>query len=146
MKKITVLLFALILVLSLAACGAGESGNSGGNTPSTEPVMINAYIDIDYPDESGIADVDDLLMQIPEGTTAFEMLQLYAQENNVEIVFEDRDAGKYVTSINGIAENSRASWAYEIDDAMTLDEPDRYVVKEGQEIIWEYDEWHDIND
>lgn len=146
MKKITVLLLALILVLSLAACGAGESGNNGENAPVTDPVMINAYIDIDYPDESGIADVDDLLMQIPEGTTAFGMLQLYAQENNVEVVYEDRDAGKYVTSINGVAENSRAGWAYEIDDAMTLDEPDKYVVKEGQEIIWEYHDWHDTDD
>lgn len=146
MKKLTALLSVLILVLSLAACGADSNDNNGGGIPATDQVMINAYIDIDYPDGSGLADVDELRMQIPEGTTAFEMLQIYAEENDVEIVFEDREAGKYVTSINGVEENSRASWTYEIDDAMTLDEPDVYVVKEGQEIIWEYHDWHDMDD
>ena len=137
MKRILIVLMALVMVFAMAACGGGNSTSEGQ--------MIDVCIEIDYPDMAGAPDVEDYKFQIPEGTTALDMLHAYGEAANVEIVMSDTSATAYVISIGGVAETEGAGWIYEIDDAMTLDPADKYIVKQGDEIKWEFISWNDMD-
>ena len=138
MKKLAVLFMAMIMVFSMSACGSGSDG-------AGDAEMITVYIEIDYPDGCGEADVEDYQMQVPEGTNALEMLQLYAEENDIEVTLADTSPTMYVTSINSIAETDSAGWVYEVSDEMTMDAADQYIVEDGQEITWEYMSWSEMS-
>ncbi len=136
MKKVLVILMTLVMVFAMTACGGGSSEAPAGT--------ITVEIEIDYPDESGVADVEEFEFQVAEGTTALDMLHAFGEENNVEIVMSDTSATAYVTSIGGIAETDGAGWVYEVDGEMTLDAANEYVVKNGSEITWEFMSWGDM--
>ena len=137
MKKVLVVLMTLIMVFVVSACGNTQS--TGGNGQ-----MIDVCVDIDYPDEAVIPDVEEYQLQVPEGTTALEMLHAYGEATGVEITMSDTSATAYVTSIGGVKETKDAGWVYEIDDEMTLETADKYVVKQGTEITWEYMSWAEM--
>lgn len=139
MKKLAALLMAIVMVLSVTACG-------GGNASDDEGAMITAYIEIDYPDGCGVSDVEEFPVEIPDGTNAMEMLQLYADANNVKVTLADTSPTIYVTSIGGVAENADAGWVYEVNDEMTMDAADQHIVKEGQMITWEYMTWSELSE
>ncbi len=136
MKKLAVILMTLIMVFSMAACGGSDNGGNGE--------MITVFIEIDYPDGCGIADVEDFQMQVAEGTNALEMLQQYGEENEVEIVMAATSPTAYVTAINGVAETADAGWVYEVNDEMTMDAADKCILEEGMGITWEYMTWGDL--
>ena len=127
------------MVFAMTACGGGSNAGGSGQ-------MIDVCIEIDYPDVEGQPDVEDYKFQIPEGSTALDMLHAYGEEAGVEIVMSDTSATAYVTSIGGVAETDGAGWVYEVDDEMTLDAADQYVVKQGAEITWEYMSWDEMGD
>ena len=138
MKKVLIVLMTLVMVFAMAACGGGSNAGGSGQ-------MIDVCIEIDYPDVPGTPDVEDYRFQIPEGSTALDMLNLYAEEAGVEIVMSDTSATAYVTSIGGVAETDGAGWVYEVDDEMTLDAANEYIVKQGAEITWEFTSWADMD-
>lgn len=140
MKKVLVVLMTLIMVFAMTACG-GAGGSASGDGP-----MIDVCIEIDYPDVEGMPDVEDYKFQIPEGSTALDMLHAYGEEANVEIVMSDASDTAYVTSIGGVAETDGAGWVYEVDDEMTLDAADEHIVKQGAEIKWEFMSWAEMGD
>lgn len=140
MKKVLIVLMTFVMVFAMTACG----GTGGG--ASSDAQMIDVCIEIDYPDVEGMPDVEDYKFQIPEGSTALDMLNLYAEAEGVEIVMSDTSATAYVTSIGGVAETDGAGWVYEVDDEMTLDAADEHIVKQGAEITWEYMSWDEMGD
>lgn len=140
MKKVLVILMTLIMAFAMTACGGGT------DAPAGDTAMIDVCIEIDYPDVEGQPDVEDYRFQIPEGSTALDMLHAYGEEANVEIVMSDTSDTAYVTSIGGVAETDGAGWVYEVDDEMTLDAADEYIVKQGAEITWEFMSWAEMGD
>ncbi|MBP3385024.1 MAG: DUF4430 domain-containing protein [Firmicutes bacterium] len=139
MKKLALIFLALIMVFSMAACGGNDSGSGSGT-------VISVEIDIDYPDASGIADVEDFVMEVPEGTNALEMLEMYCDENDIEMLMATGSPTEYVTSINGVAESADAGWVYEVNDEMTMEAADKCVLTEGMGITWEYMSWAEMGD
>lgn len=137
MKKVLIAIMILAMAFAVTACG--------GNSTSGNGEMIDVCIEIDYPDVEGQPDVEDYRFQIPEGSTALDMLHAYGKEAGVEIIMSDTSATAYVVSIGGVAETEGAGWVYEIDDEMTLDAADEYVVKPGTEITWELMSWNDMD-
>lgn len=137
MKKVLVVLMVVVMAFAMTACGGNNTGEEGK--------MINVCIEIDYPDVAGMPDVEDYKFQIAEGSTALDMLVAYAEAANIEILMSDTSQTAYVTSIGGVAETADAGWVYEIDDQMTMDAADQYVVKAGDEITWEFMSWNDMD-
>ena len=138
MKKVLVVLMTLVMVFAVTACGDNETASGTGQ-------MIDVCIEIDYPDASGIADVKDYEFQVPEGTTALNMLHAYGEAAGVEIVMSDTSVTAYVTSIGGVAETMDSGWVYEVNDEMTLETADEYVVEPGTEITWEFMSWAEMS-
>ena len=134
MKKVLVILMTLVMVFAMTACG----GNSGSNS-STGTVTVE--IEIDYPDESGIADVEEAVVEIPEGGTVLEALNTYAEANGCEIVMEENATPPYVISIGGLEATATAGWVYEVNDEMVMESADACVVNNGDEISWSFETW-----
>ena len=139
MKKVLVVLMTLVMVFAVTACGDNETASGTGQ-------MIDVCIEIDYPDASGIADVKDYEFQVPEGTTARNMLHAYGEAAGVEIVMSDTSVTAYVTSIGGVEQTADAGWIYEANDEMVMDAADEYVLEEGTVITWEYMSWSDFSE
>lgn len=135
MKKITVLLMSLIMVFALAACGGG-SGSEGESGTTMTVVM-----EIDYPDESGLAEVEDVKVEIPEGGSVLDALNAYADANGCEIVMDNSSEMPYVTSIGGVAATATAGWVYEVNDEMVMETADACVLKNGDEVSWSFESW-----
>lgn len=135
MKKILMVVIAVVMVFSMAACG--------GSADESDAAMINVSIEIDYPDNAGIEDVQAAMI-VEEGTNAMDMLYQYADENDIEVVLDESSATIYVTSIGGVEQTADAGWVYEVNDEMTMDAADQLVLSEGMEITWEYMSWGDF--
>lgn len=89
MKRILVVLMALVMVLAMTACG-GSGGDAGSADNAAEPAAaMTVKLDIDYPDESGVSDVDEAAVEIPEGGTVLDALNAYAEANNCEVLMDE---------------------------------------------------------
>ena len=145
MKRILVLLTALIMVLAMTACSNIEPSDDGSDAK-----MINVKIEIDYPDvddeELEKAEKKDIeaKMTVEEGTSAIDMLYSYADANNIEVVLDESSPTIYVTSIDGVEQTDSAGWVYEVNDEMTMDAADELILEEGMKITWEYTSWDDM--
>ena len=145
MKKLLVLMTALIMVLAMTACSNIEPSDDG-----SDATMINVAIEIDYPDvddenleKAEMQDVEAELT-VEEGTTALDMLLSYADANDIEVIMDESSPTAYVTSIGGVAQTDDAGWVYEVDDEMTMDAADQLTLKEGMKITWEFMSWGEL--
>ena len=98
-------------------------------------------MNIDFPDESGVADIEDVAVSTEDGSSVLDILNKYADENSIEIVTDDTGENPYVTSINGVSETDSAGWTYELNDEMVMDAADQCIVSDGDEIDWSFESW-----
>ena len=142
MKKLLVLMTALIMVLAMTACSSIEPSDDGSDAK-----MINTSIVIDYPDvddeDLEKAEKQDIeaAMIVEEGTSALDQLYSYADDNNLEVVLDESSASVYVTSIDGVEQTDDAGWVYMVNDEMTMDAADQLILEEGMKITWEFMSW-----
>lgn len=154
MKRVLLIMTALIMVLAMTACSSIEPSDDGSDTK-----MINVAIEIDYPDvdddaddtdsdelPAGTAEKQDIeaKMTVEEGTSAIDMLYSYADANGIDVVLDESSPTIYVTSIDGVEQTNDAGWVYEVNDEMTMDAADELIVEEGMKITWEYTSWDDM--
>ena len=137
MKKVLTIMLGMIMVFALAGCGGSGEKNAG----NADDPQMTVYIEIDYPDASGVKDVDDFKLQVAEGSSVLQVLQAYAEANGCEVVMSDDSATAYVTSIGGVAVTDAAGWVYEVNDEMVLEAADVYILKDGDEASWEFTTW-----
>lgn len=138
MKKILVLLAALIMVFSVTACGSIEPSADGSDAK-----MINVAIEIDYPDDSEKEDIQASMI-VEAGTSAIDQLYSFTDDNNIDVVLDESSPTIYVTSIGGVDQTADAGWVYEVNDEMTMDAADELILEEGTKISWEYTSWDDM--
>lgn len=138
MKKVLVLMIAVILTLAMTACSNIEPSDDGSDAK-----MINVAIEIDFPDD---AEKDDIqaAMIVEEGTNAMDQLYSYADDNNLEVVLDESSPTIYVTAIDGVEQTDDAGWVYKIDGEMTMDAADELKLTEGMKITWAYMSWADL--
>lgn len=134
-KKLLLAVFALVLVFVAAACGNNEAEDTASEK------MISVVIDIDFPDDSNIADVDEAAIEVPENSTVLDVLNIYADKNNMEVVMDESSESAYVTSVGGIAATKTAGWIYEVNDEAVMEPADAYKIKENDEISWDFETW-----
>ena len=135
MKKILVVLMALVMVFSMAACGGSET--------VADNSMIEVEFEIDYPDGSGMEDVNATIATVA-GTSALEMLMSYAEDEGFEVVLDENSPTIYITSINGVEQTNDAGWVYKINDEITMEEASEIILTDGMVVTWEYMSWSDF--
>lgn len=134
-KKLLLAVFALVLVFATAACGNNEAEDAASEK------MISVVIDIDFPDDSDAADVEEAALEVPENSTVLDALNIYADKNNMEVVMDESSESAYVVSIGGIAATKTAGWIYEVNDEAVMEPADVYKLKENDEISWDFETW-----
>lgn len=135
MKKLLVLMMALVMVLSMTACG----GN--GADPGDTSAEMTVTVEIDFPDGSAMADVEEANVTLPEGSTIYDALKLYADANNMEVILDQSGSTDYITSIGGVAQTDNSGWVYEVNDEMVMEPATTCVVNNGDVIDWEVQTW-----
>ncbi len=134
MKKVLIGLMVLVMVFAMSACG-------GSDEPTSDAAMITVEIEIDYPDETGVADIEDVVVEVPEGSAVLDVLNAYGETNGCEIVMDENATPPYVIGIGGVEATDTAGWVYEVNDEMVMESADACVVNAGDEISWSFETW-----
>ncbi|MDO4546131.1 MAG: DUF4430 domain-containing protein [Bacillota bacterium] len=142
MKKLLIMILTLIMAVAMVSCGGGSSDSGSADDAAT----ISVTIDIDFPDESGVADVDDLSIDVADGSSVLDVLNAYADANEGEIIMDESSSTPYVTSINGVAQTDTAGWVYEVNDEMVMESAGDYTVAAGDKIDWSFESWAESSD
>src|SRR5699024_4211352 len=108
MKKYAILLIVVIMALALASCGSGDTTGQQQQTDAPSEEAITVTIDISYPDESGLADVEDATVTVDSESSVLNALITYGNANDIEVLTDESSENPYVTSINGVAETDTA--------------------------------------
>ncbi len=144
MKKLSVILMAMILAFALASCGGGSSDSDGGGNDGTAQgadEMISVTLEIEYPDESSVADAEDVVVEISKDGTVLDALNAYADASGCAVVLDQSSDSPYVTSIGGVAATDTAGWIYEVNDEQVMKSADACTLKAGDEVSWSFEEW-----
>lgn len=140
-KTLAVFFIGIMMLFTLSACG-NKGENTGTSNDAGSGETISVTLSIDYTDESGIADIDDQIIQVPVDSTVLD-----ATMSAVDVVAEDSDGGtKYITSIGGLAGSGSSGWIFEVNDKTIMKTADKYVLSDGDELSWEYGSWEDMGD
>ena len=141
MKKYAILLIVVIMALALAGCGSGDTTGQQQQTDAPSEEAITVTIDISYPDESGLADVEDATVTVDSESSVLNALITYGNANDIEVLTDEASENPYVTSINGVAETDTAGWVYEVNDEMVMESADAYILTDGDSISWDFESW-----
>lgn len=143
MKKILLLLMALILCFSFAACGQKDDNTDGENIVNPMTIYIsmldNAEDDLELKD---FEEVKKVKFVVEEGSTVLEATQLYCVANDLNIELSSDKT--YITSMAGITQGDyrdTTGWIYELNDETVMVSADKQELKEGDHISWEFLDW-----
>ena len=149
MKKISLSLTTLVMVFimsAMVACGGGSGDNNGGNAAASgsgDNGTVTVTMDVDFPDSSGVRDIDDARVTVENGSSVLDVLNTYAADNNIEVTVDESSASPYITAINGVSQTDTAGWIYEVNDNMIMESGGGFIVSNGDKIDWDFDEWAD---
>ena len=149
MKKISLSLTNLVMVFimsAMVACGGGSGDNNGGNAAASgsgDNGTVTVTMDVDFPDSSGVRDIDDARVTVENGSSVLDVLNTYAADNNIEVTVDESSASPYITAINGVSQTDTAGWIYEVNDNMIMESAADFIVSNGDKIDWDFDEWAD---
>ena len=141
MKKLSIFLTTLIMVFALTGCGSNDDTAKDGQTNTASGETITVTMDISYPDESGLADVEDAPVTVDSESSVLNALITYADANDIEVVMDESSANPYVTSINGVAATDVAGWVYEVNDQMVMESADACILSDGDNVSWDFESW-----
>ena len=143
-KILPVLSIALLMLLAAAGCGSGgdsQDAAGDGNADAGSGQTITITMDIGFPDESGVADIEDAAVTVDEGCSVLNALVTYCNDNDIEVVTDEFSENPYVTGINGVMEDDTAGWTYEVNDEMIMESADACILRDGDEVSWEFESW-----
>lgn len=145
-RKILIVLLALALAtVMFAGCGSDDSAD---NAPAPEEEVkgdIKVTLDIDFPDSSGEADIEDKVVGLPADSSVMDLLFAYANENNL-VIETDGEDDPYVVSINGVKASGESGWVFEVNDEPIMEAAGKTMLKDGDEVSWEYTSWSEEQD
>ena len=143
-KKILIVLLALMLAtVMFAGCGSDPDDNAAPEEEVAGDIKVT--LDIDFPDSSGVTDIEDKIVGLPADSSALDLLYAYANENNIEIVAEGEE-DPYVVSINGVEATGDSGWVFEVNDEPIMVPAGQAMLKDGDEVSWEFTTWSDEAD
>lgn len=115
-------LAALVAVLSVALAGCSSGTSSSGQ----------ATVWVTRDRGATVLHVG----KVPAGTTAMQALQRVAK-------VKTRYGGRYVRSVDGVAEQGRRSWFYYVNGYLADQGSAEYRLRAGDVEWWDYRSWHD---
>ena len=132
MKKITSIILAVVMLLSLSACyTVQEKPDAIGSVT----LSINCNVIKDKVENSVIIDNAEFL--INEGETAYDILQQAVVQNKIQLETSGAKDSEYVVSINNIYQQEHgdlSGWLFYINGEMALVSMAQCELKPGDKI------------
>lgn len=141
MKKLSVFILSLILIFTMVSCGDNDEKNM-----TSDKTDITVTIEIDFPDDSGVQDIDNAQVSVSEGNSVLDVLNTYGEENSVDITLDERSESPYVISISGVEATGSSGWVYELNDETVMESADKCTVQDGDKVDWSFESWDDDSD
>ena len=129
---------ALVLALTIAACGGAPVTSGGGNAADTgqeQQATIEVTVEIDA--TAGEGEKTTAEVELPEGATAYDALVAAADDVNAS----DSEYGMYVQGINGLAGGDfgdMSGWMFEVNGEMAEVGCSEYELAAGDVVTWLY--------
>ena len=138
------LAFTFLLVVPGCAGEAADNGGNGENAAEEEgPIEagqaaedIVVPVSITMPESAG-AEPKTIEVTVPDGATVLQATEAAGWDVQVE----DSDYGKFVTSINGIANGSEgeaSGWVYTVNDETVMEACDVRQLAAGDSVQWSF--------
>lgn len=140
-KGLLALLILVLIMGAFAGCSGDQSDDN--NEPVAEEDLpqgdLSLTLSIDFPDGSGMEDVDDLPMALPTDGTVLDLIYAWANENNVEITLDGDDPEtQYITAIGKAAQTATGGWIFEVNDEMVNTAAGSTVLNDKDEVEFEF--------
>ncbi|MFD1738604.1 DUF4430 domain-containing protein [Bacillus salitolerans] len=110
---------------------------SSGYQPTIFAAENTSIVSIVGSQESGTLEKE---VSFPEGATAFDVLSDAVGAENV--LFEESEYGKYITSINEIKAEGTHYWGLYINGITAQVGADSYIVQDGDKLTFQYIDWN----
>ena len=133
---------ALAAVLALTGCAAGDgadagaSGAAGGASNAATQGEASVTVSVTMP-EGADAESQSAEVSIPAEGTVYDALVA----TGWDVQAEDGDYGKYVTSINGIANGSEgemSGWVFTVNSEQVTEGCDACKLADGDTVEWTF--------
>lgn len=125
-----------VLLVAIAAGAAFQLGNMYGSRVTENAGSVSIRIILVQPGENQV--LIDKNIFFSRRTTVFEVLDQVSDVGYKEYV----GTGKFVTSIDNWKQTSDKWWIYQVNGVYPNIAADRYVVANGDNILWEFtSEW-----
>ena len=129
---------ALVLALTVAACGgspATSGGDKAADTGQEQQATMAVTVEIDA--TAGEGEKTTAEVELPEGATAYDALVAAADDVNAS----DSEYGMYVQGINGLAGGDfgdMSGWMFEVNGEMAEVGCSEYELAAGDVVTWLY--------
>jgi LAS superfamily LD-carboxypeptidase LdcB len=135
MKKVLTLL-ALSTLFVLTGCNQENKETTTTNTNAQGQQADTAQLVIYSSTDAS----QSFTLPLSQDQTAFGLLQEAADQQDIDIQYDQSDLGVIIQSINGIANdtNNQQYWLWYVNDQMGSTAADQYVVQSGDQIRFEY--------
>lgn len=138
------LLLLIVAVIALAMSGCTSSEKQETETAEvydTSKDAVYAYLNIDYPEGSGLQDVvNEQVYSIDKEMSPMSILISYGDSNGVEVVVDNTGAG-YVQGIGGVLENAYnqpSGWVYTVNGETSMEAASDHKLQTGDTVTWSY--------
>lgn len=146
-KALSIVLALLVLIVAVIAVAMSGCTNNEKQEAETAEVYdtskdaVYAYLNIDYPEGSGLQDVvNQQVYSIDQAMSPLSILISYGDSNSVEVVVDQTGAG-YVQGIGGVMENAfnqPSGWVYTVNGETSLEAAADHELKSGDAVTWSY--------
>lgn len=145
-KKSYILFLVFILAVTmLVGCGADDEKVATTEESITEEEVIpegdlKVSLSIEFPKKAIDDNVDGVTMALPSDATVLDLVWAYANENNLEVQFEDDD-DPYVTQIGSVSEDKQSGWAFSVNGKTSTESAGKTTLSDGDKVVWKYVKW-----
>lgn len=136
-RKLIALMLLATLVLTLTSCGTKKN-------KSEENIVnpINVYIDIQYPEDSGLDPVKHQKFKVEEGTNVVNALQIYCNTNNIPVNVETTTSTIHginnIDNVDDAENNKKSKWMFKINGKKVKTNENETTLKKNDVVSWIY--------
>lgn len=116
------------------ASGSAQAASSASSVSAQQNQVIEATVVVKNADDPAAAPQTYTVEVASDNATAFDAIEAA----DMDIVIEDGQYGKYITSIGGKAAAGTSGWVYTVNGEQVMESIDSYQLADGDTIELEY--------
>lgn len=139
-----ILLSLIIIPVILSGCVLNDQPRTIASVKESQQSEQNKTIEVKNIINTG-ANIREFKEKVPEGTSAFMLLQKVVKEINFSMKFQESDFGVFVEEINGVKNGDKKNfyWMYYVNGESASVGASQYTLQSGDVIEWKFEDTTD---